>query len=88
MRNSGGSLCHQGDKVGVASLYISASLSLHIYIYIYIYDNSTDNKHNISQPVTSQASCILWLHTFMLLQWQDSGLYIKIMLKENIKNLN
>jgi hypothetical protein len=47
-----------------------------------LYDNST---HSISQPVISQASHILWLQMFSLLQWLHSCLYIKIMLKDNIK---
>jgi hypothetical protein len=56
---------------------LTMSLQLHVY------DIST--KHSISQPVISQGSHILWFQLSMLLQWLQSGLYIKIILKENIK---
>jgi len=75
---------HCATKETTMELHPSTSV-LTMSQLLHVYDISTNNKHSISQPVISQVSHILWFQLSMLLQWLQSDLCIKIILKENIK---
>lgn len=75
---------HCATKETTLELHPSTSI-LTMSLLLHVYDISTNNKHSISQPVISQVSHILWFQSSMLLQWLQSDLCIKIILKENIK---
>jgi hypothetical protein len=75
---------HCATKETTLELHPSTSV-LTISLLLHVYDISTNNKHSISQPVFSQGSHILWFQLSMLLEWLQSDLCIKIILKENIK---
>jgi hypothetical protein len=77
---------HCATKETTLELHPSTSI-LTMSLLLYVYDISTNNKHSISQPVISQVSHILWFQSSMLLQWLQSDLCIKIILKENIKTV-
>lgn len=75
---------HCATKEITLELHPSTSV-LTMSLLLHVYDIPTNNKHIISQPVISLGSHILWFQLSMLLQWLQSDLCIKIILKENIK---